>query len=557
MNKIGNEIIITEEESKICLLDGKKFDSNRKMIWYVKKNYNLNFESYIIKTYYNDIRPMCLKTGNSLSFKGRKLGPWFSNYSKNNFPRKPHSKESKQKIKDGCEKTSMEKFGVKNVFTTDWCKDKSKETLFKKYGVDNIMKLDEMKESFSHLKRTPESIIEAENTSITKFGVKHYSITSNHRLNIRKKGFYRFYKNWNGYLNDLKENKQDKIECLGSIQDIENDKPLKFKCKFCESIWEDPYISMPNCKKCDDNFENSRSVEESTLTRWVKSVLPSDISLKSNKRFNINDKIYEVDICIEDKKLIIELNGLYWHSEIGGHKDKFYHINKLKSLESIGYCVLQIFEDEWLFKTDIIKNKILHKLGINHSLPKIYARNCIIKNIDNVESNEFLDKTHIQGKSNASYCFGAYFENKLVSVMTFSSPRIHMGGKEKCDNIYEMVRFSTINTYRVIGIAGKLLSYFIKDKSPNKIISYADRRWSYKNNNVYEKTIFKFIKYTNPSYWYVKKYKREHRYNFRKQRLIEMGFDPNKTEREIMRELKYDRIWDCGHLKYEWQSILG
>ena len=554
MNKQGNEITITEEESKKCLLDEKIFESNRKMIWHVRKTYNLDFENYILKAYYNNVRPVCLKTGKSLSFKAHKLGPWFSNYSKNCFPRKPHTEESKQKIKEGCEKTFIEKFGVKNVFSTDWCKEKSQKTLFENYGVNNIMKLDEMKEAFTHFKRTPESFIEAENTSLEKYGVKHYSISSNHRLNIRKKGFYRFYKDWNGYLKELKENKQDKIECLSLIQDIENDNPLKFKCKFCGNIWKDPYISMPNCKVCEENFENSRSREESTLAKWIKSILPIDIPLKTNKRFNINGKIYEVDMYIENKKLVVELNGLFWHSETGGHKDRFYHINKLKSLESIGCVVLQIFEDEWLFKTDIVKNKILHKLGLNITTPKIYARNCVIKSIDNIKSNEFLDRNHIQGKSNASYCYGAFYNDELVAVMTFSSPRIHMGRREKNNNIYEMIRFATESKYRVIGIAGKLLSHFIKEKSPIQIISYADRRWSSKNNNVYEKTIFKFIKETNPNYWYVKKYKREHRFNFRKQRLIEMGCDPNKTEKETMKELKYDRIWDCGHLKYEWNN---
>ena len=58
------------------------------MIWYVRKTYQLSFENYIIKVFYNNIRPTCLKTGNHLSFKAHKLGPWFKNYTKNCFPRK-------------------------------------------------------------------------------------------------------------------------------------------------------------------------------------------------------------------------------------------------------------------------------------------------------------------------------------------------------------------------------------------------------------------------------------------------------------------------------------
>ena len=158
MTQNKNEICISEDESKICLLDGKKFESNRKMIWYVRKTYNLNFEEYVIKAYYNNIRPTCLKTGNRLSFKPNKLGPWFSNYSKNNFPRNKHSEESKEKIKIGCEKTFINRYGVSNVFSTDWCKKKIKDTLQSKYGVSNIMHIDAIKkkvfDSFLHTLKT-------------------------------------------------------------------------------------------------------------------------------------------------------------------------------------------------------------------------------------------------------------------------------------------------------------------------------------------------------------------------------------------------------------------
>ena len=101
MTRDQNEIVITEEESKQCKICNKIFESNRLMICHVRKEHNLDFEKYINKVFYNDIIPVCLKTGNKLSFKAHKLGPWYSNYSRNNFPRKPHTEESKIKIKEG------------------------------------------------------------------------------------------------------------------------------------------------------------------------------------------------------------------------------------------------------------------------------------------------------------------------------------------------------------------------------------------------------------------------------------------------------------------------
>lgn len=145
MTQDRNQITITEEESKCCMICGRIFQSARNRMWHVRKEHSLNFEEYILQTYYNGIRPICLKTGIPLTFKEHKLGPWFSNYSKNNFPRKEHSDETREKIKLGCEKTSMEKFGVKNVFSTDWCKDKIQTTMLRKYGVENPMFVDEFK----------------------------------------------------------------------------------------------------------------------------------------------------------------------------------------------------------------------------------------------------------------------------------------------------------------------------------------------------------------------------------------------------------------------------
>jgi hypothetical protein len=37
---------------------------------------------------------------------------------------------------------------------------------------------------------------------------------------------------------------------------------------------------------------------------------------------------------------------------------------------------------------------------------------------------------------------------------------------------------------------------------------------------------------------------------YQKHKLVEMGFDPNMTEHEIMKSLGMYRIYDCGNFKY-------
>jgi hypothetical protein len=97
----------------------------------------------------------------------------------------------------------------------------------------------------------------------------------------------------------------------------------------------------------------------------------------------------------------------------------------------------------------------------------------------------------------------------------------------------------------VLGGASKLLKYFERNYDWSKIISYADRRWSV--GNVYDKLGFDLTGVTKPNYWYIKDQKRLHRFNLRKK-----YEDPkNLTEWQIRQSQGWNRIWDCGNLRYE------
>lgn len=53
-----------------------------------------------------------------------------------------------------------------------------------------------------------------------------------------------------------------------------------------------------------------------------------------------------------------------------------------------------------------------------------------------------------------------------------------------------------------------------------------------------------------PSHWYVVDGIRSHRFNWRKQKLIKLGFDSNKSEEEIMSELGYYKLYNGGNKKW-------
>jgi hypothetical protein len=271
----------------------------------------------------------------------------------------------------------------------------------------------------------------------------------------------------------------------------------------------------------------------------------------------ILDQYNEIDIYIPDFKIGIECNGLYYHSEIKGNKNKNYHKIKTVAANSKDITLFQIFEDEWHEKKDIVKSKLLNIFNLG-SNKKIYARKCQIKEIQPTIKNLFLNKNHIQGEDRSTIYLGAYYDNELVSVMTFDNNRSYNKEKNHNENIYELKRFATKLNYNVVGIGSKIFTYFLENYKPKKVISFLDIRWlNINKQNIYQILGFNKEKVLNPDYSYLNfnlyKNKRLHKFAFGKNSLKKKFpdlYSEDKSEWEIMQEAGYDRIWDCGKIKY-------
>jgi len=292
---------------------------------------------------------------------------------------------------------------------------------------------------------------------------------------------------------------------------------------------------------------DSSSKAEREIREFLKSILPNSTFVYNSK--NIIQP-HELDIYISDKQVGIEYNGLYFHSEVGGGKYKDYHLYKTTLAENRGIQLIHIFEDEWKNKQSIVKNRLCAILGCI-SL-KLDARNLISKPVSKIEKREFLRSNHIQGNDKSKVQIGLYNETMLVALMTFCALRPALGSSPVSDE-WELSRFCCLSNYRIRGAFSKLVSEFEKLYKPIKIITYADRRWSRVTDNVYKNCGFIFVKNTHPNYFYTIQYKtRLHRFGFTKAKLIEKyGFSRDLTENVIMKNLRYDKIWDCGNMKFE------
>lgn len=425
-------------------------------------------------------------------------------------------------------KTVKEKYGVENISQLKEISEKKKRTCLKNYGVEWILQDDVIRK----------------NGMIKKYGVDNNTKREEIREKYSKERKELFYDSL--FSTDRLKGKVTPLFFKKDYKGVGID--YEFKCIKCDTVFIDKLEDgdIPRCNICYPT--KGSSLFEKEITEYVISLL-SNVEIKENDKTILSG--LELDIYIPSKNIAIECDGLYWHSEVGGNKNKYYHLNKTELCEEKDIRLLHIFEDEWINNESVVKSKLKHILGKSEN--KLYARKCKIEEISIKEKNDFLYKNHIQYDDFSNIKLGSFYEKELVAVMTFGKLRLALGNKSSKDGEYEMIRFATSKT--VIGIASKLLNHFIKNYNPLKIISYADRRWTFNKVNLYEKIGFKKISCGTPNYWYIPNHtiKRIHRFNFRKQVLKNLldKFNPELTEWENMKNNGWDRIWDCGHLKYE------
>ena len=365
---------------------------------------------------------------------------------------------------------------------------------------------------------------------------KHYgNITNPGELRLANKKLRKIA--YESYIID--KNIIDNFDILFTEEEYINNGPknkkLKFKCKKCNNIFETYLYNghKPRCYTCDPR--PLKSIQEEEIIKYIRSKY-NGIIKRSNRSILSN---IELDILLPEKNIAFEYNGLYWHSNI--FKDDNYHLDKTIKCNEKNIQLIHIFEDEWLNKKQIVKNRIDNILQLTKY--KIYARKCIVKEIDNKTKNVFLEKYHIQGKDNSKIKLGLFHKNRLVSVMTFGKPRFN----KKYD--WELIRYCNIGKFNIVGGAGKLLKYF-EINNKGSIITYADRRWS--KGNLYEKIGFERKGISPKNFYYVWRNKRESRMKYQKHKLknILEKFDENKTEYENMKENGFSKIYDCGNFTY-------
>ena len=314
------------------------------------------------------------------------------------------------------------KQGKYTHITSKEIQKKNIDTIIKRFGTDNVFNVPEIKEK--------------------------------QRITLRTNRYNSFASN-------------DKVIPLFSLDDFikcENPNTTVFKWKCIENghnrefesvVDENAFVRYgepARCWDCHPIISSGFSKEELDVVDFLKNNSVFEIVNKNCRNRRIMPG-KEIDILIPEKKIGIEFDGIFYHSFVEDSETaKNCHVDKTNYMESIGWKLIHIFEDEWWNKRNIVESRLLSAIGCLKR--KIYGRCCDVMEIDSKMSKEFLDENHLQGDVKAKIRLGLFFKKELVGVMTFGKPRFN----KKFD--YELLRYASLCGTQVIGGAGKLLKYF-------------------------------------------------------------------------------------------------
>lgn len=270
--------------------------------------------------------------------------------------------------------------------------------------------------------------------------------------------------------------------------------------------------------------------------------LLQDNGIEFTREFPIDRYAYDFKIG----NILIEVDPSPTHNSTWGVYDcsplpSNYHLNKSRVAVHKGFRCIHIFDwDDPVKVVNLLKDR-----------QKLFARKSTVKEVNSKEAREFINCYHIQGYARDSIRLGLYYDNELVSIMTFDKPRYN----KKFD--YELIRYCS--SKNVVGGAAKLFKHFLTQFSPKSVVSYCD--FSKFTGNVYTELGFKLESTTISKHWYNMKTD-EHILDTL---LLQRGFDQllgNKygkygkgtNNSDLMRQNGFVEIYDAGQGRYTYFS---
>jgi len=429
--------------------------------------------------------------------------------------------------------TKLQKYGDENYNNIEQCK----KTKLKKYGDENYCNKEQISISNKNKTDTQKYKIreKRESTNLKTHNVKYHF---NKKSVLYKVLVNRRIKTWDTFNLQIDRKKLKRLFEYDNFIDPEY-KKFNYECLRCGNVIEtnSVYIQKISCGCYTSGYQSHYELEiidflkENNITNYVHG----------QRERNANGTFgYELDVYLPELKLGIEFHGLYWHSD--QFKSKTYHYDKYKHFVDKDIQIIQIFENEWNEKQDIVKSILKSKLGLNK---RIYGRKCEVKEISVSEYRNFLDTNHLQGYVASKIKIGLFYQNELVSCIGIGKSRFNKKYQ------HELLRLATKMNFSVIGGFSKMLTYFSLRYSPQNLLTYVDLR--YFNGKGYLANDFEEISISAPNYFYFRLDSKycglENRMKYQKYKLNKLlsVYNESLNEYQNMIANDYYRIFDAGN----------
>lgn len=185
-------------------------------------------------------------------------------------------------------------------------------------------------------------------------------------------------------------------------------KSIRIKCPACNEyhyhLFTNVFVSSrqdlkyghaPMCEDCRCSFTSSYAEQE--IVDYISTFYFGECVRNAR---NIISPL-ELDIYYHEKKIAIEFNGDYWHSE--KFKDSEYHRNKYIKRCETDVRLISVFESDWLNNNDFVKDII--ERAFNDQYGAIDSSNKISINCDYFSMNTYLKDSYILESFDDSYYY--------------------------------------------------------------------------------------------------------------------------------------------------------
>ena len=312
------------------------------------------------------------------------------------------------------------------------------------------------------------------------------------------------------------------------------------------------------CPYCGESPTGTSLQRNSTPQHEIKRLFPNFTEM--NYRPDWMDGM-EIDLYDPVAKVGLEYHGMRWHSTatMDNATAARKHRRKADLCEAHGVQLIQLYETEWVQKREIVidrLNAIFHK-----PMRRVFARKLNIMEITGDKSvGKFMETNHIQGTCPTQYSLGLYDGLELVAVCTFKYGTAYASGgmSGNTEKYWELNRYATKLNVSVVGGLSKCVKrFFRKHPDIDKVVSFADRRWTSPLRTAYGASGFIEAGRCPPNYVYTDLnpyHALKNKQYMRKSNIAKRGetcYSPDKTETEMSRELGYYKIYDAGKIRYE------